>query len=248
MAAEASVAAERREPHHRHLAVAPPAEDGGSASWHTGLRWLVAGLALAAIALYVVSFFQTWWSFTLYAPQYPHGLKLTIALTGMGGDVREIDMLNHYIGMARLEEAAEHERQLAGWGVGLLSVLVLAIALLAGKKAGRAIVVPGLAFPIVFLADAFCWLFTFGHHLDPHAPLHIPPFTPQLFGNGQIGQFMTFAVPGAGFWLAIAGLAALVAALVVRWRVCADCPRRGACGLVCRGALVFGRARKEDAT
>jgi hypothetical protein len=155
-------------------------------------------------------------------------------------------MLNHYIGMGHLAEAAKHERELAGWGVGLVSMMVLAITLLAGKKAGKALVVPGLLFPLVFLGDAFYWLYTFGHHLDHRAPLHIPPFTPELFGNGQIGQFMTFATPAAGFWLAIAGLGLLAVALVVRRRVCADCPQRGQCGALCPSALV-GPARKREA-
>ncbi len=230
----------------KHLAVIPERSFESSASWHRGLRWLVVALALAAIGLYIASFFQTWWSFTLYAPQYPHGLRLTISLTGMGGDVREIDMLNHYIGMGHLADAAKHERQLAGWGVGLVAVMVLAVALLASKKAGKALIIPGLAFPLVFLGDAFYWLYTFGHHLDPHAPLHIPAFTPELFGNGDIGQFMTFATPATGFWMAVAGLGALAVATFVRRRVCSDCPQRGECGAVCPSALI-GPPRKGEA-
>jgi len=232
---------------HKHLAVVAPRGVEKSAGWHRGLRWLVVALTMGAIGAYVASFFPAWWNFTLYAPQYPHGLKLTISLTGMGGDVREIDMLNHYIGMGHLADAAKHERHLAGWGVGLITLMALAIALLAGKKAGKAMVVPGLAFPVVFLGDAFYWLYTFGHNLDPRAPLHIPPFTPQLFGNGQIGQFMTFATPGTGFWMAIGGLGLLGVAVFVRGRVCADCPRRGECGALCPSALIGPQRNKEAA-
>jgi|SRR5579859_3854291 len=232
---------------HRHLAVVEPRGITKSAAWHRGLRWGVVGLSVAAVGAYAASFFQSWWSFTLYAPQYPHGLRLTISLTGMGGDVHEIDMLNHYIGMGHLADAAVHERHLAGWGVGLVALMVLALALLAGKKVGKALIVPGLAFPVVFLADAFYWLHTYGHHLDPRAPLHIPAFTPQLFGNGQIGQFMTFASPGPGFWMAIGGLVAVAAAVVLRARVCADCPRRGECGALCRSTLLGSRREKEAA-
>jgi hypothetical protein len=232
---------------HKHLAVVPTQSTQKSAAWHRGLRWLVVALALGAVGTYAASFFQSWWSFTLYAPQYPHGLHLTISLTGMGGDVREIDMLNHYIGMGRLADAAKHERELAGWGVGLVGLMVVAFTLLAGKKAGKAMVIPGTAFPLVFLADAFYWLHTFGHHLDPRAPLHIPPFTPELLGNGKIGQFMTFAVPGPGFWMAIGGLVLLVVALLVRRRVCADCPQRGECSALCPTALI-GPPRTKGAS
>lgn len=227
---------------HHHLAVVAPKPDT-KGDWHAARRWLVVGLALGAIGLYVASFFQAWWSFTLYAPQYPHGLRLVIGLTGMTGDVHEIDMLNHYIGMGHLADAAKHERELAGWGVGLIGLLVLAITLLAGKKFGKLIVLPGVAFPVVFLGDAFYWLYTFGNHLDPRAPLHIAPFTPQLFGNGQIGQFLTFATPGPGFYMALTALALLLVAVFVRRKVCADCPQAGNCKLVCSSALVGPRRK-----
>ena len=71
---------------HRHLAVSkgtavrPP--------WDRA-RWLVVVLGVVGAGLFVASFFQPWWSFWLYAPQYPGGLRLQIALTGMGGDGAE---------------------------------------------------------------------------------------------------------------------------------------------------------------
>src|SRR5271165_6673648 len=115
---------------HRHLEVV--SEEGGPRSrWHPGLRWAVVGLAVGAIGTYVASFFQDWWKLTLYAPQYPHGLRLTISLTGMGGDVHEIDMLNHYIGMGHLAEAAQFERHYAAWGVAGVAIVVLSLTLLA---------------------------------------------------------------------------------------------------------------------
>jgi hypothetical protein len=234
-----------RQDAHKHLTVVDdgPPEHG---AWHWGQRWGVVGLAALAVATYVASFFQDWWKLTLYAPQYPHGLRLTISLTGMGGDVHEIDMLNHYIGMGHLAEAAQFERHYAAWGVGFVAVLVLAMTLLTGRKLGKLIVLPGLAFPLVFLADAFYWMHTFGHHLDPRAPLHIPAFTPELFGNGQIGQFMTFATPAAGFWLAGGGLVFLAAATLLRRRVCKACPQAGDCGRLCPSALI-GPPRKRVA-
>ena len=143
------------------------------------------------------SFFLPWWKFSLYAPQYPSGLTLVISLTGMGGDVSEIDLLNHYIGMKHLAGAAPMERHLAGYGVAFVAVLTLVMLAVAGKKLNKLVAIPALAFPLGFLADSFYWLYTFGHQLDPKAPLHIGAFTPQMFGNGQIGQFETFAQPRA---------------------------------------------------
>jgi hypothetical protein len=175
----------------------------------------------------------------LYAPQYPKGLSLVISLTGMGGDVSEIDLLNHYIGMGHLASAAPVERHLAGYGVAAIAVITLALLALAGKKLNKLIAIPAIAFPIVFIADSFYWLYTFGHKLDPRAPLRIAAFTPQMFGNGQIGQFETFAHPALGFWLAIAGVGFALLATFLRSRVCAHCAHAGTCAAVCPRVMVL---------
>ncbi len=224
----------------------PPSthEPGAARRWPARLG--VVGLVTAAALSYTAAFFLPWWRFKLYAPQYPDGLTLVISLTGMGGDVKEIDTLNHYIGMAHLADAAPVERRLAGYGVALLAATVLALALLAGRRLNALLLLPGLAFPAVFLADSVYWLHLFGHHMDPKAPIHLPPFTPEMFGNGHIGQFMTFAQPAAGFWLALGALGLLALAAVGRRSVCAGCARRAGCGLVCSTTLVGPGAGLPD--
>jgi hypothetical protein len=226
---------------HVHLRV--QAAQPATPAWDRA-RWPVLGLSLAGAAAFALSFFQTWWVFWLYAPQYPGGLRLDIALTGMGGDVHEIDLLNHYIGMAHLEAAAPIERRLAGYGVAAIALVCVALVLAAGKRFNRIVAVPAIAFPVVFLADSVAWLWSFGHHLDPHAPLKIGAFTPSMFGNGKIGQFETYAQPAFGFWLAAAGVACVVAAALLRGRVCANCARAGTCGGVCPRLLVLPEKKR----
>lgn len=221
----------------RHLPLADVSASPRTPS--RGTRVSVVALAVAACALFGIAYTQPWWSFKLYAPQYPGGLNLVISLTGMGGDVHEIDLLNHYIGMAHLADAAPLERSLAGWGVGAISIVTLAGFLLAGKKVGKLVAIPAISFPLVFLADSFAWLYRFGHNLDPKAPIRLGAFTPEMFGNGQIGQFGTFAAPAIGFWLAIAGVACALAAVILRARVCAGCARAKSCAFVCPQALVL---------
>jgi copper chaperone NosL len=218
---------------HLHLAVARP-----KPAWDWA-RWLVVALGVAGGALFVLAFFQTWWSFWLYAPQYPGGLRLTISLTGMSGDVKEIDLLNHYIGMSHLEDAAPVERHLAGYGVAAIATLSLALLVASGKRLNKLIAIPAVAFPVAFLADSFYWLYTFGHRLDPRAPLKIGTFTPQLFGNGKIGQFETYATPSLGFWLAVLGVGCIVLAAVLRGRVCASCTGAGTCGASCSRFMIL---------
>ncbi|HKP62669.1 MAG TPA: hypothetical protein VJV78_38300 [Polyangiales bacterium] len=188
------------------------AAPAGAQPHRSAARLTLSALALALIA---GSYFQPFWSFKLYAPQYPHGLTLTISLTGFSGDVREIDMLNHYIGMGSLAQGAVLERRYAHLLVGGLVAALALLVLLPSRRSAVVAAVLGAAYPLGFLADTHYWLHRFGHGLDPHAPLRIPDFTPQLFGNGSIGQFMTFAVPKWGFGMAIA--ASVVLLMAAAW-------------------------------
>jgi hypothetical protein len=218
---------------HRHLPVVTPGQEK-----HVFERRAVLVLALVAVALYAFSYTQPWWHLWFFAPQYPKGLQLTIHLNKLGADVREVDMLNHYIGMASLTHAAELERRFAAWGVGLVGAVAMLAAIVPGKRLSLGVVVPGILFPIGFLADSLYWLYTFGHHLDRKAPIHIPVFTPQMFGWGHIGQFSTYARPDTGFWFAVAGLVLLASAAVLRRRVCATCSHAESCGNVCPTGFV----------
>lgn len=230
---------------HRHLTVVE-GSSGARPKWDRA-RGAVVGLAAASAALFAASFAQPWWSFKLYAPQYPKGLGLVISLTGMGGDVHEIDLLNHYIGMAHLADAAPLERRLAGWGVAAICVVTLAIFAVAGKKLNKLVAIPAISFPVVFIADSFAWLYYFGHNLNPKAPIKLGAFTPQMFGNGQIGQFGTFAAPALGFWLAVAGVACALAATFLRSRVCTHCKHAGTCSAVCPRLMVLPERKGDKA-
>jgi hypothetical protein len=171
--------------------------------------------SLAVGALLLLAYRQPWWSIRLYAPQYPAGLGVEILLSGSRGDVREIDTLNHYIGMASLSTAAPLERQLSFVAIPLLALVATLLLLVPRRRTNVLAVVALAAAPVGFITDFFYWLHRFGHHLNPRAPLRLPPFTPELFGNGIIGQFMTFARPELGFWLAVGatGLAGVLALL-----------------------------------
>lgn len=167
-------------------------------------RWFGTALLLMAAGMTALSFSHPFWMFKLYAPQYPNSLSLVISLSGLSGDVREINMLNHYIGMAPLDQAAMFERRMASVAVSAIAAAICVLALVRGRWPAWLATALAAGLPFGFVADTLYWLQRFGHSLDPHAPLRIAAFTPQLFGNGAIGQFMTFALPQFGFWLAIA--------------------------------------------
>jgi len=176
-------------------------------------RFAVPSLLLAAAAvLLLISIFLPYWHMVLEAPQYPGGLRVEAFLNRLEGDVREIDGLNHYIGMRPLGEAASLERTLSVFAVAAIGLLVIGAIFIHNRNA-LWLALPGLLFPAVFLGDLAFWLRSFGTNLDPRAPLSssIKPFVPPVHGVGKVGQFATVATPGAG--LILAALAALLIAL-----------------------------------
>jgi hypothetical protein len=169
------------------------------------LRYLLPTifLTLAAMCL-LVSIFLPYWRMRLLAPQYPGGLEVQVYVNRLTGDVREIDGLNHYIGMRPLGEAAQLERSLSIIAIAVLSLLVVAAIIIHSRWAAL-FALPALLYPAIFLGDLGFWLRNFGQNLDPKAALSssIKPFVPPVLGEGIIGQFRTVAVVDRGFSLAV---------------------------------------------
>lgn len=207
-------------------------------SWERGRRFVVLGLSLVGIVLFAVSYTLPWWNFRLVAPQYPKGLQLIIHLTGVSGDVAEINTINHYIGMGHIDDAASFERTYAAWLIGGLALAVVAAILAAGKHLTTFAAWIAAWFPVGFVLDSQYWMYRFGHDLDPTAAITMAPFTPTVLGAGKIGQFSTLATPAAGFWVALAGVAVVGVAVWQRKRVCKVCPAAGTCGAICPTALI----------
>jgi hypothetical protein len=184
------------------------------------VRYLAPTLLLAvARVLLLVSIFVPYWTMDLDAPQYPDGLQVTAYVNHLEGDVKEINGLNHYIGMKPLEQAATMERATSVWLIIAMFLLVEGAAFVHTRWAVL-LAVPAVLFPIGFLADLHFWLSAFGQHLDPSAPLSssVKPFTPAVLGEGGIGQFKTYANAGLGLYLAAAGSVFTIAAFVFHRR------------------------------
>jgi hypothetical protein len=162
-------------------------------------------LSIARILL-LVSAFLPYWHMELEAPQYPNGLYLTAYINHLSGDVREIDGLNHYIGMRPLGDAAKFEKTISIWAI-IAMVLMVEGAAFVHSRWAVLLAVPAILFPIGFLVDLHFWMSEFGQNLDPKAPLSssVKPFTPTVLGEGGIGQFKTYADMGLGLYFAFAG-------------------------------------------
>lgn len=194
------------------------------------IRYVVPNiLFMAARLALLISLFLPYWRMTLHAPQYPDGLHVQAYINQLTGDVKEIDGLNHYIGMRPLNEAAELERSLSVAAIIALMLLVEAASLVHTKWVVL-LALPTVLFPPFFLLDLYYWLSTFGQNLDPHAPLShaIKPFTPPVLGTGLIGQFKTVADAGPGLKLAATASVVVVVGLYFHRRAYKPLVDRGA--------------------
>lgn len=173
---------------------------------------IVALMSLGSLIM-IASFFKPYWEMHLIAPQYPDGLHVYTYLDGVKGDTAEINELNHYIGMGKIESAAELERSIA-W----IAVLFLAIGgVIVGAlrfNMHRIFYFPPFLFLAGFLADFSYQMYQFGHNLDPNAPIKLEPFMPSLLGTGKIGQFTSTAYFSSGFWMAFAACLIFLFALM----------------------------------
>ncbi len=185
------------------------------------LPWI---LTAAAAALVLLSFLFPLWILHLTAPQYPETLNLNVYAYKFAGsdnpvidDIQEINTLNHYIGMAEI-----HERDFPE--LRILPVALVACAALLGLAAALRtgwLLVLGTALLAVTgvggLGSAYFKLYTYGHNLDPSAPLKVPGFTPPLLGTNKLVNFMTTGMFGlGGYMLILSGVLLLTA--IYLWR------------------------------
>jgi len=193
----------------------------GSVRW---LKRLPQLFFLIAAVLLLVSINQPYWGLVLQAPQYPGGLQMRVFVNNMTGDadprldeVREIDGLNHYIGMRSLYDAAKFERSIAITAV-IIMVGLLVVAAFWQRRWTWLLSIPALTFPFVFLADLAFWMTNYGQNLDPYAPLSsaIQPFTPPILGEGVIGQFSTIANVDIGWYIIFTGTVLIAAGLALK--------------------------------
>lgn len=176
----------------------------------------------AGAFLLLLSFKLPYWNLKLVAPQYPQGLFLSVYMDRVEGDVSEVNIINHYIGMGKLDEAAQFERQYAWYG--LLALSLGAFFLIpAGRKLTKLSYLPPVLFLGGFIGDFFYWLRRAGHVLDPDAPVRIKPFTPTMLGFGKIGQFSTYAMFGSGFWMAMVATLIFYLAIRRKQKICVEC-------------------------
>jgi nitrous oxidase accessory protein len=201
----------------------------------TGARLLCGGVGAVLAASAAV---LPLWHARLVAPQYPGGLRMAAYGHQVTGDVEEIDILNHYVGMKAFDPADVPEMAL--WPlVVALAVAAAVIGAWAGRRwFGRLARLVLWATPLGILADIQLRLHQYGHDLEPVAALRIPEFTPVVVGPSTVMNFTTWAYPGAG----IAALLLAAATATFGPRLLTRLGRRSAIATTMMAALVLTTA------
>ena len=160
-------------------------------------------LVLLGALLLLIGATMPLWRIQLVAPQYAEGLTLDMyayqIVAGNGGqDLAEINTLNHYIGMKPIVQADFLEMKLLPFAIGVFTLLTLR-AVLVGRIVNLVDLLVLFLYFGAFSLGSFAYrLYSYGHHLDPKAPMTIEPFMPVLIGSQQIANFVQTSLPLAG--------------------------------------------------
>jgi hypothetical protein len=181
-------------------------------------------ILVAVVALIPVFVFPLW-NMTFTSNQYLDGLTLNIYSYRLEGgkapardDLREINALNHYIGMRPLLESDFSEFVWIPFVIGALAVLALR-SMVIGKMSNLVDVFAIFSYFGLFSFWSFYnKLYTYGHNLDPTAAIKVAPFTPPLIGTQVVGNFTVTSYPGAASFALVAFALLLLAAIFLSRR------------------------------
>jgi hypothetical protein len=182
-------------------------------------------IAAVGALILIAAFFFPLWNMTFFSNQYTDGLTLDIYAYHLEGgktanrdDLREINSLNHYIGMRPLLESDFGEFSWLPFAIGGLILLTLRAAVLGKISKLVDVFVIFVYFSAYSFWSFYYRLYTYGHHLDPTAAIKVDPFTPPLFGTQEVGNFTVYSYPDIASYVLIAFGVLLAASIFVAWR------------------------------
>lgn len=196
-----------------------------------GLRSRI--LVFAAALMLVPSYFFPLWNMTLYSNQFPEGLELDIYSYKLEGnktperdDLKEINTLNHYIGMRPLLDEDFTEFNWIPFVIGGTMLLCFR-AIIIGKMDKLVDVFMLFTYFGMFSLWSFYYkLYQYGHTLDPTAAVKVPPFTPPMFGHQTMANFEVYSFPSIGSFFMAAMPVLLLAAMYFSIKNQRDVKRR----------------------
>ena len=179
-------------------------------------RVLIIVAALFLIPTYVAPL----WNMTLYSNQFPDGLRLDIyshklegTKTPLQDDLREINSLNHYIGMRPLIDEDFTEFKWIPFVIG--GIILLALRAIVLGKMSKLV---DLFMLFTYFSGFSLWsfydkMYAYGHNLEPTAAIKVDPFTPPLFGHQTMANFEVYSYPGVASYFMVAVPLLMLAAM-----------------------------------
>lgn len=173
--------------------------------FETPLTFRSRVLIFVAALMLVPSYFFPLWNMTLYSNQFLEGLSLDIYSYKLEGvktperdDLKEINALNHYIGMRPLVDSDFTEFNWIPFVIGG-TILLCFRAIVMGKMDKLVdVFVLFTYFGLFSLWSFYYKLYQYGHNLDPMAAVKVPPFTPPMFGHQTMANFEVYSFPSVG--------------------------------------------------
>jgi hypothetical protein len=174
-------------------------------------RLLSLSLGFGAAVLLLVSVKFPLWQMRLEAPQYrgEEALRISVHPNALRGDLRELTVLNQYIGVHVPPTLPQFKWLPATLVAGAVLGAVAAFLPLGLRRRAWIVSTFALAFALTIAAfQAKSQIYQIGHHRDQHTPLAgVQDFTPPFLGTSKIAQFEVTSRFGLGAWLIGAALA-----------------------------------------
>lgn len=178
-------------------------------------------LIFLAALMILPSFFTPMWKMTLYSNQFPDGLVLNIFSYKLEGgktpnqdDLKEINSLNHYIGMRPLIDDDFTEFKWIPFVFGGVMLLSLRVIVMGKMSKLVDLFVMFAYFGLFSLWSFYSKMYIYGHELDPTAAIKVPPFTPPMFGHQTMANFEVYTFPSTASYF-MAGVPILL--LLAMW-------------------------------
>jgi len=176
----------------------------------------------AALLLVVAPFFPLW-QITMFAGQFPEGLRMWVysyKVVGGNGDadLQGINILNHYIGMKEITAADFWEMKAISFAIGIFFLISLRTIVFAKVRDLVDQTVLFLYFSAFSFGVFWYRMYAYGHQLNPEAPIKVVPFTPPVFGHQHIANFDVYSYPGVGTVLLLVAGVGLLTVLYLEWR------------------------------
>lgn len=177
-------------------------------------------LVLVAAVMLIPTLLFPLWKLTLVSNQFPEGLLLKIYAQKLEGgvsqyrdDLKEINALNHYIGMRPLKEDDFTEFKWIPFVIGGALLLALRAAVFGKMSKLIDLLVLFTYFGLFSLWSFYDKLYLYGHELDPTAAVKVDPFMPPIFGHVTMANFEVYSFPALGSYFMMAVPVLFVAAV-----------------------------------